>query len=190
MVAAAIGAAATLASAVIGAVGSARAANKRNSLIQAQRDDNRRWYNTKMNEDFLSRTDTQAALKKQRELLDQQYKRSRAVNVVAGGSDEALAMQQKAANDSLASTMTDIAGRADIMKDAAEQQYRTQEAQLTGQQAAAETQRSQAIAAAAGQGVSAGLNMVGQDIRSLDTAKTPVTEEEKKEVTDPNQPAQ
>ena len=134
-----------------------------------------------MNEDYLGRSDAQAVLKKQRELLDQQYRRARAMNVVTGGSDEALALQERAANDSLASTLTNIAGRSDIYRDSAEQQYRAQEAQLTGQQIAAESQRAQNIAAAASQGVSAGLNLLGNDIRSLEGTKVPQSQEDKED---------
>lgn len=160
----AAGAAASLASSIIGAVGSANATRKANALINTQKTENRRWYDSQMSQDYLQRSDTQAILKKQKELLDAQYNRAQATNAVAGGTDEALAMQKAQANETLAETMTNVAGQASSYKDSVDQQYRAQDAALTQQQVAAATGQSQQIAQAAGQGVTAGLNLMGSAI--------------------------
>ena len=107
---AAAGAAASLASSIIGAVGSAKATREANALINTQKVKNRNWYDSQVSQDYMQRSDTQAILKKQKELLDAQYNRAAATNVVAGGTDEALAMQTAQANDTVADTLTNIAG--------------------------------------------------------------------------------
>lgn len=120
-------------------------------MIQNQRDENKRWYDQKMAEDYMQRSDVQNVLRKQRELLSEQYKRARATNIVAGGTDESLALQQQAANEAMGNTMADIAANAANYKDSVENQYRAQDAALNQQQAAAEQAKAQAIAQAAGQ---------------------------------------
>lgn len=160
-IASAVGAAASLASSIYGAVKSSQANRKAENLIQAQRDENKRWYNQQMAEDYTQRSDSQAILKKQREMLDEQYKRARATNVVAGGTDESLALQQQAANKSLSDTATNIASQASIHKDNVEQQYRQTNAALNQQQVAMYQQQAASTSQAAGQGVSAGLGIIG-----------------------------
>lgn len=160
-----LGATTALASAIMGVVGSSKAANKAKGLIDSQRNDNKAWYEVKRAEDFTQRSDTQAILNQQRQLLNDQYKKARMTNVVAGGTDEQLALQQAAANESLATTMSNVAGQASAYKDAAEQQFRQQDAALNQQQVGVYQQQANNIAQAAGQGVSAGLNLIGSGIQ-------------------------
>lgn len=164
---AAAGAAASLASSVIGAVRSAEATREANALINTQKVKNKNWYDSQVSQDYMQRPDTQAILKKQKELLDAHYNRAAATNVVSGGTDEALAMQKAQANDTVADTMTNIAAQASSYKDNIEQQYRQQENALTQQQIAAEQAKAGQIAQAAGQGVSAGLNLMGTGIGGI-----------------------
>ena len=136
------------------------------ALIQKQRDDNRAWYNIRMSQDYTMRSDVQAALKRQREMLDERYKRAQATKVVAGGTEEGLAQQRQDANRALSETMTDIASQAAAYKDSVEDRYRQQDAALNQQQAQGYAQQAQATAQAASQGVNAGLNLMGQGIIS------------------------
>lgn len=161
-----VGGVTALGGAIWGSAKSSKLNNKARRLIQQQRDDNEAWYNVKQAEDYTQRADVQAAIKRQRELLDEQYSRSRAANTVAGGTDESLALQKEAANRSLSQTATDIASQANAAKDAAEQQYRAQDAALNQQQAQSYQQQAQQTAQAASQVVNAGLNMVGNGIVS------------------------
>lgn len=151
MVGTLIGAAAQVGSSIYGAIKSSQANKRAEKLLQNQRDENKKWYDQKMSEDYSQRTDVQNVLRKQRELLQDQYKRARATNVVAGGTDESLALQQQAANDAMGETMADIAANADTYKEGVENQYRTQDAALNQQQIANEQNRAQTIANAAGQ---------------------------------------
>lgn len=159
-----IGGGTALASSIIGAIGSSVANKKANKLINVQKEEITQWYNRNKAQDYTKRLDSQAILKKQRELLDEHYKNARATNIVAGGSDAALAQQQEAANQSLDNTMTTMAGQAASYKDSIEQQYMQQNNALAQQQVAVKQGQAQQIAAAAGQGVAAGLNLIGTDI--------------------------
>lgn len=151
MVGAIIGAAAQVGSSIYGAIKSSQANKKAQQMIQNQRDENKRWYDLKMAEDYTQRSDAQNILRKQRELLNEQYQRARATNIVAGGTDESLAMQQAAANDAMGDTMAEIASQASAYKEGIEEQYRAKDASLNQQLAGIEQQKGDTIAQAAGQ---------------------------------------
>ena len=146
-----IGAAAQVGSSIYGAIKSSQANKRAEQLLQNQRDENQKWYDQKMAEDYTQRTDVQNVLRKQRELLQEQYQRARATNLVAGGTDESLALQQAAANEAMGDTMADIAANASSYKEGVENQFRSQEAALNQQQIANEQAKAQSIANAAGQ---------------------------------------
>lgn len=150
-----------LGSAVYGAIASSKQNRKAQQLIQQQRDENRQWYNTRMNSDYTQRTDSQAVLNKQRELLRERYQNAKGTNAVAGGTDAALAAEKMASNDAMAQTMSDIASQASEYKDQVERQYRAQDAALNQQQAQISADQAKATAQAASQATTAGLNLMG-----------------------------
>ena len=157
-----IGAAAQVGSSIYGAIKSSQAAKRAEQLISNQRDDNRKWYEEKMAEDYTRRADVQNLLRKQKELFNDQYKNARATNVVAGGTDESLALQKAAANEAVGETMADVAAQATDYKEAVEQQYREKDEALNQQQIAVEQNKAQQIANAAGQmGAAVGGLMTG-----------------------------
>ena len=151
MVGSIIGAAAQIGSSVYGAIKSSQANKKATEMIQGQRAENKKWYDAKMAENYMQRSDVQNVLRKQRELLQEQYQRARATNIVAGGTDESLALQQQAANAAMGDTMANIAANASAYKDSIEQQYRTQDAALNQQLAGVQQAQGEVIANAAGQ---------------------------------------
>lgn len=151
MVGAIIGAAAQVGSSIYGAVKSSQANKKAQQMIQNQRDENQRWYDQKMAEDYMQRSDVQNVLRKQRELLNEQYQRARATNIVAGGTDESLALQQQAANEAMGNTMADVAAGASAYKDSIEQQYRAKDDAINQQLIGVQQAKAQSIANAAGQ---------------------------------------
>ena len=138
-------------SSIYGAVKSSQAAKKAQERLNGMQDENRKWYEEKMAEDYTKRADVQNILRKQRNLLNEQYQRARATNIVAGGTDESLALQQQAANEAMGETMADIAAQSTEYKQGIENQYRAQEAALEQQQIGIEQNKAQAIANAAGQ---------------------------------------
>ena len=147
-----IGAAAQIGSSIYGAAKSAQMNNRARQLLRQEKAEVNQWYEQKLNEDYLSRSDVQAALTAQREILDEKYKQARATQAVAGGTDEAVALQKEAANKSLGETTRSIAAQASAYKDnlaqqqlAAMQNYGAQErAILTGQGEAVANAASQA----------------------------------------------
>ena len=151
MVGAIIGAAAQVGSSIYGAIKSSQANKRAEELLRNQRDENQKWYDQKMAEDYTRRSDVQNVLRKQRELLQEQYKRARATNVVAGGTDESVALQKAAANEAMGETMANVAAQSADYKESIEQQYRAQDAALNQQQIANEQAKAQGIATAAGQ---------------------------------------
>ena len=161
MIGTALAAAGSLASAIYGAVASAKQNKERDRLINEQREDNRAWWNIRYNQDYTQRADSQAALNRQRELLQEYAKNTEATNAVAGGTDEAVAVQKAAANKSLAETTSNIAQNAEKYKANVEASGRAQDAALNQQQANIKAQQAQATAQAAAQAVNAGINLAG-----------------------------
>lgn len=146
-----LGAATQVGASIYGAIKSSEANKRAEQLIQNQRDENKKWYDQKMAEDYMQRSEVQNVLRKQRDLLQEQYQRARATNLVAGGTDESLALQQQAVNQIMGDTMGNIAASASAYKDSVEQQYRSQDAALNQQQIGVEQARANSIAQAAGQ---------------------------------------
>lgn len=155
-------------------IGGLVGSKKMNDLAQAElsgrKAENEAWYNQRKNEDYLMRTDVQNTLRKQRELLNEQYKRAKATNIVAGGTDESLALQQQASNDILGDTMADIASNASAFKDNIEAQYRQEKSNLSSQQQAIYDARAKAIAEAAGQASKMGGKLMGVGLEGLGEA--------------------
>lgn len=151
MIGAIAGAAIQAGSSIYGAIKSSQANKRAKDLIQSERDANRKWYEEKMAEDYMQRADVQNVLRKQRELLNEQYQRARATNVVAGGTDESLALQQQAANETLGETTANIAAQSADYKEGIENQYRTKDSALNQQQVNLLQNEASQIAQAAGQ---------------------------------------
>ena len=177
IVSAGIGGLMQLGSSIYGSVASAKQNKEAQRELEARRAENRRWYEQKMNEDYTMRSDVQNVLRKQRELLQEQYQRARATNVVAGGTDESLALQQQAANKVMGDTMADIAANATAHKDAVESDYRAHEAALSQQQQNIYAGQAQATAQAASQAANAGASLLGAGLEMIgETEKKKVGE--------------
>ncbi len=166
-IAAAAGAATAAGSSAIASKKSGQLNSAADDLIGAQRTKNKQWYDQQMSEDYIQRSDAQAILKKQRELLDEHYKRARATNVVAGGTDESLALQQQAANKSLSDTASNIASQASSHKDKIEEQYRNSEDAYVQQMVEQYFKRANNVAQAGSQGVSAGLGLMSTGLSAM-----------------------
>lgn len=151
MIGAIAGAAIQAGSSIYGAIKSSQANKRATGLIKRMQDENRKWYEDAMNEDYLQRPDVMNILRKQRELLNEQYHRARATNVVAGGTDESLALQQQAANDTLGETTANIAAQSADYKESKENQFRERDAQLNQWQVNLLQNEASQIAQAAGQ---------------------------------------
>lgn len=171
IISSALGGAMQVGSAIYGQVKSNQLNRKAQEEQDARRAENKRWYEQKMNEDYMMRSDVQNVLRKQRELLDEQYKRARATNLVAGGTDESLALQQQAANQTMGNTMADIAANASSYKDNVENQYRAQENANSQQQQQIYTNQANQVAQAASQGVASGANLLQSGLEGITKVK-------------------
>lgn len=161
-VALAIGSAvAALGSTIYGAINSKKYNDKMKALVQEERDENKRWYESQMASDYTQRTDAQSVLTKQRELFEEANKQARATNVVAGGTDQAEALRKASANDAMAQTSSDIAAKAAQHKDNVEQSYRQTDSAINQQQAQAYGQQASDTAQATSQLTNASLNLMG-----------------------------
>ena len=94
-----------------------------NNETAAQRRKIENWYNIRSNQDYTKRADIQAALTKQRELINERYNQSRATNVVAGGSEAALAAEKEAANKAMGDTIANIAAAGAANQDKLDSMY-------------------------------------------------------------------
>ena len=166
----ATGLTAALGGAIYGGIKSGKLNRQAEAILQQQKKDNQHWYDVKMASDYTQRADVQAAIKKQRELLNEQYERARATNAVVGGTDESLALQKQAANQSLSQTATDVASRAADYKDKVESNYMARKVGLEDQERLNLQQRAAATSQAASQVVNAGLKMVGSGAQHYSAA--------------------
>lgn len=146
-----LGAVGSIGSAIYGAVKSSELNRTANALLENQINGTRDYYNRRLSEDYMNRSDVQSALTKQRELLDEQYKRARATNAVSGGTDESLALQKEAANKSLSETMGSIASAASSYRDRLEEQYRNEMKSYTQERRGILNAQADAVAQAASQ---------------------------------------
>ena len=158
MIGSLISAGISVASKVIGGIKSAQANKRAAQLLKQQQQDNENWRNIERSQDYTQRSDAQAAITRQRELLDEYASRSRATNVVAGGSEASIASQQQAAASSLAETGSNLATAAAQHKDAVEKEYRDRKAQLSQQQVEMYQQQAQQAAQAGAQGGESGMS--------------------------------
>lgn len=164
MVTAAVSAGLALGSAIYGGLKSAAANERARQLIAKQRYENKRWYDTKMAQDYTMRTDAQAAINRARQNLEEWNKRIRKTGVVSGATNEAVAMQKEAANKTISDVYTDLGAQGSESKDRAEAQYRAQDSALNQQQVQNNQQQAAQTAQAASQAVNAGINMVGNSL--------------------------
>ena len=177
MVGTILGTAAQVGGAIYGAVKSSEANKKAMDLIAKQRDENKKWYEAEMAEDYTKRADVQNVLRKQKELFNEQYQRAKATNLVAGGTDESLALQQEKANAQMGETMANVAAQSAAHKDAAKAQYRAQDAALNQQEIGVYQNQANAIAQAAGQMGKAASGLATGIENGLSAAATEATNE-------------
>lgn len=163
MILSAIAAIGSIGSAIYSGIKASQANNEANRMTARYRDEKRRWYQAEQAKDYTSRADVQTLLAKQRDLLTDQYRRTRATNVVAGGTDASLALQRDAINRTVANTGASIAAQGARYKDAISAEGRNVDANLFAQQIASQRQKANAIATAGGQASSAFANIAGAD---------------------------
>lgn len=139
-------------SAVAGIVGgnaTRKAANRNQRLIEEAENESKAWYDKQYNANFLDRSDARAAINQTRELLNERYKQAEASAAVTGATEESIARQKAAANETLAQVTSNIAERADAYKDAVRANYEAQQDAIMQQKMGVNNAKAQATAQAA-----------------------------------------
>lgn len=164
----ALGAIGGVASSIAAAIGSARQAG--NALQTAERNYNDidRILRSKYRSDYTKRSDFQALMTKQKELLDAQYAREKGVNAVIGGNNAAVYAQKQANAQSLASTMSNAGAQAANYKEGIESQIIRNQSQKANTIAAEQSRQAQTIAAAGGNALKAMFGLADADTGQLD----------------------
>lgn len=105
--------------------GGGGAYNKSISDLEAAKSKELAYYDRIAHSDPLQNSENQAALRQARELLKDSTRRTAATAAVTGATDESVALQKAAANQSLENITSDIAANSTQYKDAAMQNYLT-----------------------------------------------------------------
>ena len=146
---------------VAGAIGSAQQMKKARQNLAGQRTKNQSWYDKEYNTDYTQRADAQAVLNKTKEMADVNRRRARNMGVVAGATDEAVAMENEASNNMVSNTMGAINQSADAYKQNIQGQYRQTEQNLDNAEYQSRVAQAQQIAQAGADAGKAGAGIVG-----------------------------
>lgn len=154
-------------SSIAAAIGSARQANNAVRTLENNYTDVDRFLRSKYRSDYTKRSDFQALMTKQKELLDAQYAREKGVNAVVGGNDAAVYAQKQANAQSLANTMSNAGAQAANYKEGIESQIVRNQSQKANTIANEQSRRAQTIAAAGGNALKAMFGLADADTGQL-----------------------
>ena len=145
----AIGAAAGLASSLIGgskASDAARAAERRQREQEAKEN---AWYNRRYNEDYVDTAAGQNLVRRAKEYAKENWKKAAGAQAVAGGTDAATAMAKDAGNKMVGDTIANIAATDQARKAQVDNMHRQAEQNFAQMDMNREMQRAQNITQAA-----------------------------------------
>ena len=123
IIAAIIGAGASLGGSAIAGRNSAKANQAAEQTLADQQTKNESWYKEKMNENYLESAEAQAAINKAKEMANDQMVYARGAQAVMGGTSASMAAAQESANKLMSDTISGVAAQSTARKDAAEQTY-------------------------------------------------------------------
>jgi len=152
-----IAAAVSAAASAIGAVASSDAEKRKQRALEHAAEQKQKrlddWYDRTVNENPMERATAQQSMTKLQELLRNNNKAVAGTQSVMGGTTAAAAAQKEQSNKIVSDTASTITAQADARKDNAESAYLQgsmniddQNAQITAQQAAAQSQAIQQAA--------------------------------------------
>ncbi len=133
MIGSIIGGALKIGGAIFGGAKASKAMKQRKRNIEAQRTENRDWYNRRYNEDATQRGDAQRLLTKTGEAIRRRNRQAAGVQAVTGGTEESVAAAKMANSEAMADAASRIVAQADARKDNIEASYRQRNAQLNDQ---------------------------------------------------------
>ena len=142
---------ASLASSIWGGSKAAKAAEEERRRLEAEKRKVEAERMRKLNEDYIDTSAGQNLLRIARQERDKAWKRAEGAAAVAGGTDAEVAQAKEAGNKMVGDTIANIASQDTARKDNIDASYRHELAGLNQQQIAADKEKAQAIAGAAGQ---------------------------------------
>lgn len=150
-----------IASGVASGIAGRKAAKKNSRILSNMRKDSQNWYDQEYNADFTQRADAQAAINQARTILSDKYKQAQGAGIVAGATDESIALQKKAANETLADITGNIAERADAYKEQVRNNYVNEQNAINNSEMAVNSQQAASVATAAS-GLSQSFDSLGK----------------------------
>ena len=151
------------AGAIAGGIAASKAAREQNARLDQQAQENQDWYDRRYNEDATQRADAQRLITMTEESIKNRNRQAAGTAAVMGGTTESVAAAKAANNAALTDTISTIAADAANRKDAIEQQYMANKANIVAQQNAISQQKAQSITDAIG-----GVANAASGIASLD----------------------
>lgn len=148
MIGALVGAGLSLAGTLWGGSQASKAAKKQKADLEAQRAENREWYDRRYNEDATQRADAQRVLTQAEETIRERNRAAAGRQAVAGGTEESVAATKEANAQGLASAASAIAANGEARKDRIEESYRGRDSDLRSSLGQMEMQRAQNTAQA------------------------------------------
>lgn len=130
---------------IFGGMAASKAMKKVKRNLQKQLRENQDWFDQRYNEDATQRADAQAAMTQMREDMRNRTRQAAGAQAVMGGTDESVAAEKAANSNAMAQAASAIAVNGANRKDAIEQQYLGNKADLNQQLNNMEVQRGQAI---------------------------------------------
>ena len=167
-IAAAIGAAAGIASSLIGGSQASKAAKEAERRQRRQEAQEEAWYNRRYNEDYIDTKAGQNLVRRAKDFAKENWKKASGAQAVAGGTAAATAMAKEAGNKMMGDTIANIGANDENRKMQADNLHRQAQNQFAQMDMAREMQRAQNITNAA-QSASNALMSVGSAVDQAST---------------------
>ena len=148
-IATAIGAAASLASSLIGGHKAAQAARQAEKKQKAREASENAWYLRQYNQDYADTAAGQNLLRKAKDFANSQWKKAEGAKAVGGGTDASAAMAKEAGNKMVGDTIANIAANDVSRKDRVDAMHRNAQERYTQMDMNRELNRAQNITNAA-----------------------------------------
>lgn len=156
-----ISAAAGLGGNLYGNIAAKKNAEKQEGVIRGLQQDNENWYNRRYNEDFTQRADAQRVLQQASNTLRERNKAAQGRAAVMGATADGVAAEKEANSQAYADAVSRVAAAGASNKDAIEQQYMQQKANLEGQLGSMYGNRAANTSLAGSQAMAAGGQLAG-----------------------------
>ena len=167
-IAAALGAAAGIATSLFGGVQASKAAEEAEKRQRRQEAQEEAWYNRRYNEDYIDTKAGQNLVRRAKDFAKENWKKASGAQAVAGGTAAATAMAKEAGNKMMGDTIANIGANDENRKMQADNLHRQAQNQFAQMDMAREMQRAQNITNAA-QSASNALMSVGSAVDQAST---------------------